>query len=517
MIRSQHETASAAAGFRARRNARRRAQFGSDAAQWYGSELETGSEANGEFESEVEDEFSWIPGFDRLRAAVSAIPSYLGVVGSTPPAPAMAPGSTAPVATPVTVPTAVTGSGHLKDHSHLRVVALAPATPVAIDPAWSKALRAMAQTYNRLGGLMQAVATQLGIEVPAVLAVWRVESGGRTHVPNQAIIRFENHLLYRRWGTSNRSVYDQYFRHGGHAGNAGNSWENHQYRENTSASFRTLHTGKQEDEYRALQLATRLAGETHAVQCISIGGPQILVSNHSLIGYATPRAMFDAFQTDERYHVLGFFDFCRNRQAPLAGDLIKYLRARNWSEFARYYNGPGQVDTYGRLIGDAFAEAQKLPIGSREFELWEDNQDSGDAGSLAEPDDAMEPDGVEPYNAAEPYGATKPMQQPVADGGLSGSGVSDAALQDLLRRVLEENRRLRDRLKGPHILQKLRRDVERLARQARPIGTVRNRRTGRRLPVYQARAGRRTYNLVAGRGRGGRREIMLVTPTADAT
>jgi len=477
--------AGAAAGFRARRSARRQAQFGRDAARRYGY-------ANS---GESEDEFGWIPGFDRLKAAVTAIPSYLGVTVTAPtPVATPAPSPVAPVPVPTVPPTAA-ASANLKDQPNLRTVALAPAAPVAIDPGWSRTLKGIAQTYNRLGGLMQAVATQLGVDVKAVLAIWKVESGSAGHVPGQAIIRFENHLLYRRWGKSAGSVYDQYFRHGGHAGVSGQSWENHQYRETTSEPFRMLHTGKQEDEYRALRVATRIAGETHAIQCISIGGPQILVSNYSLLGYATPRAMYDAFQGDERYHVLGFFDFCRNQKAPAAGDLVKYLRARNWSEFARYYNGPGQVDTYGKSIGDAFAEARKLPISAREFELPED------AAPIAY--DTSAP-GHEP--TAEPEPATEPPDV----------SVSDAALHDLLRHLRVENQWLRARLNDRMLLPTLRRDVRRLARRARPVGMLRHRRTGRRLPLYQARAGRRTFNIVARSRRGGQREIVLVAPTADA-
>lgn len=261
-------------------------------------------------------------------------------------------------------------SGFLKDDPQLQTLALAPARAIVVERNWPASRRALAETYNRLGGLMGALATRLAIELAAVLAVWRVESGGRIHTPRNAIIRFENHLFFRLWGRNNLPLYDRHFRHGGHAGQPGQAWENHQYRENAEQPFMLVHSGRQDDEYRALRLAMRLAGENVALQCISIGGPQILISNHRNLGYATPRAMYEAFQSDERWHVLGFFDFCRTRPAPRPGDLIAYLRGQQWDLFARYYNGPGQVVVYGGKIGSAYEEARGLPApSSRELGL----------------------------------------------------------------------------------------------------------------------------------------------------
>lgn len=256
-------------------------------------------------------------------------------------------------------------SGFFRSHPVLMRAALAPSAPLAINPNWPSKQRALAATYNRLGGLIGALAAQTRIEVPAVLAIWQVESGGRQHTPGRAIIRFENHLFYRSWGAANQALYNQHFRHGGNAGQPGKAWENHQFRTSTSASFQNLHDGQQATEYRALELAIRLGGDTAAIKSISMGGPQILGSNHQLIGYPSPRAMYDAFQADERTHVLGFFDFCQQTSAPARGDLLRYLRERRWADFARYYNGPGQVATYGAWIQAAYEQARALPIAER--------------------------------------------------------------------------------------------------------------------------------------------------------
>ncbi len=283
-----------------------------------------------------------------------------------------APGRPAVAAPPAPQPAAASVEGFLKDVRELQTVALAPASSIGIDRKWPVARRAVVETYNRVGGLMNALATRLGVELAAVLAVWRVESGGRSHTPGKAIIRFENHLLYKLWGEKDQAVYDNHFRHGGRVGQAGKSWEGHQFRASAAEQFAPVHTGKQGDEYRALELATRLAGENVAQQCISIGGPQILILNHRRLGYVTPRQMYDAFQASERWHVIGFFDFCRTTKAPAAGQMIDHLRDRNWEKFAYYYNGKGQVAKYSRYLADAHQAAQAVAaVPARETE-WED-------------------------------------------------------------------------------------------------------------------------------------------------
>src|SRR5207244_12269044 len=83
-----------------------------------------------------------------------------------------------------------------KDDAALASVALAPAVPVTIVASWTGLRKAIAETYNRLGGLMQVLATQTKIELSAVLATWYVESAGHSQTVGKAIVRFENHLLF---------------------------------------------------------------------------------------------------------------------------------------------------------------------------------------------------------------------------------------------------------------------------------------------------------------------------------
>lgn len=249
-----------------------------------------------------------------------------------------------------------------KDIPHLTTTALIPATAVTPDPRWPALRRALCEAFNRLGGLLGAVAADTGTPVAAALAVWYVESGGRSHTPGAAIIRFENHLFWDAWGSEHPADYDAHFQHGGRAGVSGERWKNHRWREGVSGPFHTFH-GNQDREYQVLSFSAGLAGFATAVKCISIGGPQILVSNHRMIGYATPTEMYNAFQgQDERWQVLGFFDFCqfKFRHGSRRGELLRALRARDWRTFARGYNGSGKVEEYAGKLRNAYDQAMIL-------------------------------------------------------------------------------------------------------------------------------------------------------------
>jgi hypothetical protein len=122
---------------------------------------------------------------------------------------------------------------------------------------------------------------------------------------------------------------------------------------NAGDAFATVHTGRQDSEYAAFTLASQLGGQETAVRCISIGGCQIMGAAYASLGYGSAVAMFNAFQANENAHVLGFFDFCSHQAAPHPGALLSYLQQGDFSSFARFYNGSGQVDLYAGLLQSA--------------------------------------------------------------------------------------------------------------------------------------------------------------------
>jgi hypothetical protein len=80
---------------------------------------------------------------------------------------------------------------------------------------------------------------------------------------------------------------------------------------------------------------------------------------HRMIGYETAAEMHEAFQESERFHVLGFTDFCSEKLAPKCGDLLRYLNARDWNNFAKYYNAE-QATTYAPRLKSAYELSKAL-------------------------------------------------------------------------------------------------------------------------------------------------------------
>jgi hypothetical protein len=64
------------------------------------------------------------------------------------------------------------------------------------------------------------------------------------------------------------------------------------------------------------------------------------------VGYSSAVALADAFGVDQRWQVLGFFDFCRSNS------LIDEIQNRSWVAFGDKYNGDGAV--YGPKLKAAF-------------------------------------------------------------------------------------------------------------------------------------------------------------------
>ena len=87
-----------------------------------------------------------------------------------------------------------------------------------------------------------------------------------------------------------------------------------------------------------------------------------MMDEFAKLGYANAVGMYQAFQQSERWHVLGFFDFCASKPAPGQGDLIKHMIARDWQKVARYYNGSGQVDEYAQRFERAYNAAVNLGL-----------------------------------------------------------------------------------------------------------------------------------------------------------
>lgn len=247
-----------------------------------------------------------------------------------------------------------------KDDPALKTAKLEPSS--AIPQPGGGIGAGVAKVYNRVGNLIARTAKAAGgIETAVALAIWYVESGGAEFVSGRAILRFENHRFFKNWGAANTKLYDQHFQHGGRAGVSGKPWENHAWRDDPKQPFETFH-GNQQKEYWTLVFAVALAGQERAYRAASIGGPQIMLDEYAKLGYANAVDMYTAFQASERWHVLGFFDFCATKPAPAMGDLLSHMKLKDWRKVALYYNGSGQVDEYAQRFERAYAAAVALGL-----------------------------------------------------------------------------------------------------------------------------------------------------------
>lgn len=235
-------------------------------------------------------------------------------------------------------------SGFLHERAELRAVPLAAPEGErrATAGLGGSRLRA-AQTWNRCGGLLRPLCDATGVEPAAATAVLLVESSGSGFRDGRMIIRFENHVFRRQWGDSERQGFDAHFRF-----DASRPWQGHAF---CAGDGRWLDCHTSQDREWEVFAFARALSEPAALRSISMGAPQIMGFNAARIGYDSATEMFERFSEDERYHVLGMFDFVAG-----PGDtspMLEALRQGRYEQFASHYNGPGQAARYGARLREA--------------------------------------------------------------------------------------------------------------------------------------------------------------------
>ncbi|MDX2236212.1 MAG: N-acetylmuramidase family protein [Hyphomonadaceae bacterium] len=181
-----------------------------------------------------------------------------------------------------------------------------------------------------------ATAQRLGCEPAAVEAVVAVESGpgGAYGADGRPVILFEPHifsrLTQRRFDQSNPNVSYP-------------SWD------------RTKYPRTQAGRWDQLREAFRLDPEA-AVASASWGLFQILGMNHARCGFPTAQAFVADMAKSQARQLAAFEAFVRSN------NLADELQRKDWEGFARVYNGPGQVERYGRLLREAYARITGTPV-----------------------------------------------------------------------------------------------------------------------------------------------------------
>ncbi|MBM3189030.1 MAG: DUF3380 domain-containing protein, partial [Chloroflexi bacterium] len=249
-------------------------------------------------------------------------------------------------------------AGFLRARSELQSVAMdAPASQI-IPPeaaAGHPTAQALAETWNRYGGLMTVLGGELKIDPALAAAVLVAESRGRGFGPDgRMVLRFENHVFYRRWGREHAERYAQHFRY-----DPQEPWKGHVWRPSPDGAWRPFH-GDQSAEWEVFQFACAL-DDTAAKLSISMGAPQIMGFNHAGIGYDSVQGMYDAFSGDERYQILGFFDFAKGPTGE--SEALRALQDCDLETFAAKYNGAGEAARYAGLIAERLQMLRQLRAG----------------------------------------------------------------------------------------------------------------------------------------------------------
>ncbi|MSP14865.1 MAG: DUF3380 domain-containing protein [Chloroflexi bacterium] len=253
--------------------------------------------------------------------------------------------------------------GYFRNRPDLAKVPLAPPQTEQMNSAETD--ERIASTWNRYGGLLAVISSELKIDPAVAVGVMLAESGGRGAVNGRMIIRFEPHIFYTNWGKNNEGQFQQHFWLNP---DPDKFWWDHKWRADANQDWREFH-GNQNEEWAVFQFATTL-NDTAAKLSISMGATQIMGFNYTGIGYEAVQQMFDAFVADERNQILGFFDFVKGPGKSAPG--ITALQQGDYNGFAATYNGTGQADVYATIIknnvdlfynqGVSFEPGQGLPI-----------------------------------------------------------------------------------------------------------------------------------------------------------
>jgi hypothetical protein len=230
-------------------------------------------------------------------------------------------------------------------------IGMAPDIPLRAGTTPSEKL--VSGVWNRAGGVLQALSGKLGFHSGVATAVFCTESGGKGFAPDgRMIIRFENHHFFKHWGNKpdNRADFEEHFRF-----DSVKPWKNHTWTPG-GRPFEPFH-GKQALEWQVFDFAS--TRDAHAAKLsISMGGPQILGSNFTEMGFESVEQMFDAFASNEKRQIVGFFDFVQG--TGTSSRKVQAMREQNFIRFAELYNGAGNASEYGSIIEKYFDDFQRL-------------------------------------------------------------------------------------------------------------------------------------------------------------
>lgn len=176
-------------------------------------------------------------------------------------------------------------------------------------------------------------AERLGCEVAAIRAVAEVESGGATgfNPDDTPKTLFEGHYFHKltkgKYDETNPTI-------------SYSKWTRQFYGKTWQAEQARLQEAMDLDRNAALMSA-------------SFGTFQVMGANFAVCGFRTIQQFVNAMYTGSNEHLAAFTEFVIEN--GLQDELIDH----RWDDFARIYNGPGQVPLYADKLAKAY-EKYKL-------------------------------------------------------------------------------------------------------------------------------------------------------------
>ena len=223
------------------------------------------------------------------------------------------------------------------------------------DATWQEIFMAGLSAANQVAPLfltnemIQTIADDADLDPATIKAVIKVESrGSGFYDDRRPVILFEGHIFWRelkKVGMNPKSLQ------------RGN--EDIVYRK----WVRKHYKGTARGEFDRLKRAQAIHPEA-ALRSASWGMFQIMGFNHKASGFDNVQSYIDAMYASEYEHIQAFINFLK------AENIYRYLKAKDWANFARRYNGPAyKKNGYDWKLQVAFDKSSKGARGDDQVEV----------------------------------------------------------------------------------------------------------------------------------------------------
>lgn len=210
--------------------------------------------------------------------------------------------------------------------------------------SWSKLYELNAQFTNHNDKFLSEqdlieFADSFELELATVKAINEVESSGKGFlISGKPKILFEGHVFWRE--LNKRGINPSQYSNSDNADVLYQSWTKKYYL-GGDAEHNRLH--------EAIQINTSKLFEDAAKSSASWGCFQIMGFHAIPLGYTSIDEFVQKMQTSEKEHLYAFGKFLK------VNDLIHYLKIKNWTEFAKRYNGESyKANKYDEKLSNGY-------------------------------------------------------------------------------------------------------------------------------------------------------------------